>query len=142
VTTREQQLAANLRLVCAARPRTGDAVADADHQTTMADLRAAICLAAGVSPDEIGPLGHDHSARGYANVRQSWMRHVEQWGITMFDDTMSDVIAIWQKARPDLTAGDDWREAGAKTHQAAYPDGGCFYGDRCVICSPLPEEWA
>jgi hypothetical protein len=38
--------AATLRLMAAARPLTGDPVADADHQTTMADLRAALCLAA------------------------------------------------------------------------------------------------
>lgn len=141
MTTRDQQLDANLRLVCTARPRTGDPVADADHQTTMADLRAAVCLAGGVSPDEIGPLGHDHSKAGYESVRRSWMRHVEQWGITMFDGTMAGVIAMWQEARPDLIAGDDWREAAEKLHRTAYPVGGCFYGDRCVICYPVPEEW-
>jgi hypothetical protein len=132
---------ANLALLLAARPRTGDAVADADHQTTMADLRAAVCLAGGIDPADIGPLGHDHSDAGYASVRQGWMRHIEQWGITMFDDNLSDVIALWQRARPDLIAGDDWREAVEKLHRTAYPVGGCFYGDRCVICYPVPEEY-
>lgn len=141
MTVREQQLDANLRLICAARPRTGDPVADADQQTTMADLRAAVCLAGGISPDDIGPLGHDYSAAGYAEVRRSWVRHVEQWGITMWDDTLSDVIAMWQAARPDFIVGDDWRAEGERLHKAAHPDGRCFYGDRCVICSPVPEEW-
>lgn len=140
--TRDQQLTANLRLMLAARQLTANPVADADHQTTMADLRAAVCLAAGVDPADIGPLGHDYSSDGYARVRQSWMHHIGQWGIAMFDNSLSDVTALWQAARPDLTAGDDWREAGAQLHKAAYPAGGCFYGDRCVICFPVPGEWS
>ena len=81
---------ATLRLMANARPRTGDPVADADHATTMADLRAAVCLEAGVAPGDIGPLGHDHSEAGYQRVRLSWMRHLEQWGITLFDDTRKE----------------------------------------------------
>lgn len=133
---------ASVRLVVNARPPTGDPVADANHATTMADLRAAVCISAGVAIDDISPLGYDHSDAGYARVRASWVHHIGQWGITMFDCHVDDAFALWADARPDLTAGDDWREAGVKTHQVAYPDGGCFYGDRCVICSPLPEEWA
>jgi hypothetical protein len=132
---------ANLRLMAAARLRTGDPVTDADQQTSMADLRAAVCIEAGVAIGDISPLGYDHSDRGYSSVRASWVRHIGQWGITLFDEHAEEAFALWQKARPDLAEGDDWREAGAQAHKDAYPDGGCFYGDRCVICSPVPEEW-
>jgi cytochrome c5 len=62
------------------------------------------------------------------------VRHIAQWGITLFDCHVDDAFALWQEARPDLAAGDDWRAAGAAAHKAACPDGGCFYGERCVIC--------
>jgi hypothetical protein len=144
VTTREQQLAANLRLVCAARPRTGDAVADADHQTAMADLRAAVCLANGVSPDDIGPRGHDHSKAGYARVRVSWVRHIEQFGLGMFDDNPERVLGYWREVQPELARGDDWRAEGARLHKERYPEGCRMAADDtwpCVICSPVPDEW-
>jgi hypothetical protein len=134
-----------LTLMATARPRTGDPVEDANHQTTMADLRAAICLAGGISPDDIGPLGHDHSAAGWARVKKSWLRHIEQFGLTMFDSTVEEVQADWRRYRPDLAQpGDDWREEGAALHRARYPEGDCRPGDimrTCVICDPV-EEYA
>lgn len=130
-----------MRLVVNARPPTGDPVADADQATKMADLRAAVCISAGVAIDDISPLGYDHSDAGYARVRAGWVSHIRQWGITMFDCHVEGAFALWQAARPDLAAGDDWREAGAAAHSAAYPDGGCFYGDHCVICHSV-EEYA
>lgn len=133
--------AASVRLVVNARLRTGDPVTDANQATIMADLRAAVCISAGVAVDDISPLGYDHSDAGYARVRAGWVSHIGQWGITMFDCHVGDAFALWQEARPDLAAGDDWREAGVQAHKAAYPDGGCFYGERCVVCSPLPEEY-
>jgi hypothetical protein len=128
-------------LVVNARPPTGDPVADADHAAMMADLRAAVCISAGVAIDDISPLGYDHSDAGYVRVRSGWVRHIEQWGISMFDCHVGDAFALWQAARPDLTAGDDWREVGARAHRAAYPDGSsCFYGERCVVCHPYEED--
>ena len=136
-------IAANLRLMAAARPRTGDPVADANQQTIMADLRAAICLAAGVSPDDIGPGGYDYSAAGFARVRASWLGHIEMFGLAMFDDNPEQVLADWSEVRPDFTEGEDWRAEGTKLHRVRYPDGDCMPGHEraCVICTPLPEEW-
>lgn len=135
--------AANLRLMSAARPRTGDPVADADHQTTMADLRAAICLAAGVSPDDIGPGGYDYSPAAYASVRASWLRHIRQWGIGLWDSNAEQVQARWAEVRPDLVSLDEsWRETGAALHRQDYPDGCPRAADDtwpCVLCSPY--DW-
>lgn len=135
--------AANLRLMAAARPRTGDPVADADHATTMADLRAAICLAAGVSPDDIGPSGHDYSAAGFARVRAGWLRHIEMFGTGLFDTNAEQVLELWSRHRPDLTAGEDWRGQGAALHRARYP-GGCRMSRDdtwpCVLCWPEYPE--
>jgi hypothetical protein len=38
--------------------RTGRAVAYADQQTSLADARAALCIAMGYPLDGIGPMGH------------------------------------------------------------------------------------
>ena len=134
--------AASVRfIVFAGQPRPADPVERADFETSVADLRAAVCVSAGVATEDISPLGYDHSDAGYARVRAGWVSHIRQWGIALFDGHVGEAFALWQAARPDLVAGDDWREAGAQAHRAAYPDGGCFYGDRCVICRPV-EEYA
>ena len=82
----------------------------------------------------ITAAGYDITDASYANVRVGWVRHIRQWGIAMFDSHVDDAFALWQRDRPDLAAGDDWREAGSQAHKAAHPDGQCFYGERCVIC--------
>jgi hypothetical protein len=133
--------AASARFIAfAGRARPADPVERADFETSVADLRAAICLEGGVAARDISPLGYDHSDAGYADVRAGWVSHIRQWGYTMFDCHVDEAFALWQAARPDLTAGEDWRAVGAQAHRAAYPAGGCFYGDRCVICHPVPEE--
>jgi hypothetical protein len=131
--TREQRTAC-LRVIFLARPATGDPVADADHQTAMAAARTALCLAMGTPQEYITAAGFDISDASYANVRAGWVSHIRQWGIAEFDHNAEEAFAIWQHDRPDLAAGDDWREAGAQAHKATYPDGACFYGERCVIC--------
>ena len=131
--------AATLRLMAAARPLTGDPVADADHQTTMADLRAAICLADGMPADDIGPLGHDHSAAGYARVRASWVSHIAMFGLSMFEDGPDEVLTMWRGIQPGLAAGDDWRSAGGAAHKERY-DGADCGRETCVVCFPLPDE--
>jgi hypothetical protein len=133
-----------LALMARARPRTGDPVADADHATSMADLRTAVCLSGGVSPDDIGPLGHDYSAAGRGRVKLSWLRHIEQFGLAMFDVTVEEVQADWAAHRPDLAhEGESWRGEGAALHRARYPEGGCRPGDimrTCAICDPFEED--
>lgn len=118
----------------AGRRRPADPVALADFETSAADLRAAVCLEAGVSPADISPLGYDNSDAAYGRVRAGWMSHVEQWGITLHDHHLAEAHGLWLAARPELATGDDWHAEGSKLHREAYPDGGCFYGDNCVIC--------
>jgi hypothetical protein len=123
----------------AGRKRPADPVERADFETTMADLRAAVCLEAGVAPEFIDSRGYDISDKSYARARASWVRHIRQWGINLFRTDVEEAFALWQDSRPDLAEGDDWREAGAQAHKAVYPGGGCFYGDCCVICCPYAE---
>jgi hypothetical protein len=126
---------ASLRLMALARPATGDPVADTERAAAMTAARAAVCIAAGVAIEDISADGYDHSAAAYADVRAGWVRHIAQWGITLFDCKVDEAFALWQEARPGLAAGDDWRAAGMAAHRAACPDGsGCFYGEDCVIC--------
>jgi hypothetical protein len=134
--------AASVRFIAfAGRPRPADPVERADFETSVADLRAAVCISAGVAIGDISPLGYDHSDAGYARVRTSWVRHLEQWGYTLFDSYVDEAFALWQAARPDLAAGDNWRAAGVAAHKVAYPDGsGCFYEEACVICHPCEEN--
>jgi hypothetical protein len=132
--TREQRTACLRVILLANPPHRDDQVAYADWQTTMADARTALCLAMGTPQEYITAVGFDISDASYANVRAGWVSHIHQWGIAEFDHNAEEAFAIWQCDRPDLAAGDDWREAGAQAHKAAYPDGACFYGDRCVIC--------
>jgi hypothetical protein len=128
--------AASARFIAfAGRPRPADPAERADFETSVADLRAAVCVSAGVAIEDISPLGYDHSDAAYARVRAGWVRHIGQWGITMFDCHVDEAFALWQAARPDLAAGDDWRAAGVAAHKDACPDGGgCFYRERCVAC--------
>lgn len=129
--------------------RPDDPVERANFETSVADLRAAVCLEAGTSPEDISPLGYDHSNRGYRIARASWVNHVEQFGITWFRTDVEEAHAIWMAARPDLAAGDDWRAAGEAAHRGRYPAGcltdsaGAEYapGRSCEICTPVPDEW-
>jgi alcohol dehydrogenase class IV len=138
--TAEQRTACLRVIFLANPPDRHDQVAYANWQTTMADARAALCLAMGVPPEYITAAGFDISDASYANVRAGWVSHIRQWGITMFDHHAEEAFALWQRDRPDLAAGDDWREAGSQAHKAAHPAGQCFHGARCVICHPFEEE--
>lgn len=108
-----------------------------DARTTLADARAALCLACGVPPGFISPLGYDHTDRGYAAVRASWVHHIEGFGFRLpvgDDPAFADVTAahaVWAEARPDLAVGDDWLAAGWEAHERRYPDG-C--GQPCDLC--------
>jgi hypothetical protein len=125
---------ASVRLVCLSQP--DDPVERADWRTSQADLRTAICLDSGVALEDISPLGYDHSDNGYQRVRASWVRHIEQFGLGMFDRNPAQVLELWQGFRPDLAAGDDWAAEGAGLHRRRYPGGeGCMLRD-CAACDP------
>ncbi|MER6778410.1 MULTISPECIES: hypothetical protein [unclassified Streptomyces] len=81
-----------------------------DVETSRADLRAAACLARGVSLADICPsMGYDLSARAFTAARDSWAEHLQahrpsEWTYARHDKAR----AFWAKARPDLIA--DWPE--------------------------------
>jgi hypothetical protein len=132
---------ASLRFVVfAGRKRPADPVALADFGTAVADLRAAVCLEAGVDQADISSLGYDHSNAAYERVRAGWVSHIRQWGITLHDHSLTEAYGLWLAARPDLATGDDWRADGAKLHREAYLDGGCFYGSGCVLCCLVADD--
>lgn len=134
------QAHANLRLMfLAGAARPSDPVGLADRLTSIADARAAVCLAAGVSPEFINAAGYDVSDESYARVRRSWVRHIGQWGFSgQFDGPcLMAAFACWQAGRPDLTAGDSWLIDGAAAHRLAYPDG-CGR-PACDVCRPADD---
>ncbi len=106
-----------------------------DSRTSVADARSAICLAAGVSPDDISPLGYDHSTRAYRSVRASWIRLIEAdgWSEYLDQSRLDEVMAVWSAAQPELAAGDDWFAAAVPLHLARWA-GRCRRGDSCYIC--------
>lgn len=128
--------------------RPDDPVERANFETSVADLRAAVCTSAGVDPADISSLGYDHSDSAYQSVRAGWVSHVAMFGITWFRTDVEEAHALWTEARPDLAAGDDWRAAGEAAHRERYPDG-CLDCTRsadwcpsrsCEVCDPIPAE--
>jgi hypothetical protein len=106
-----------------------------DGAASAADARAAICLASRVSPADISPLGHDHSARAYGEVRTWWVRLIEMdgWSERFDQRRLDEVMAVWRAAQPDLAAGDNWVGAAVAGHLARW-HGPCRRGDSCYIC--------
>lgn len=104
--------AATTRLLRVAdQARRSDPVLRADGRTSVADARAALCIAQGMPVDEIDPAsGHDLTRRAYEDVRLSWRRYVEMHGFSEEYDRprYEAAFAWWAARRPDLTAGDDW----------------------------------
>jgi hypothetical protein len=130
------QMTANLRLMfLAGGERPTDPAALADLMTSIADARAAVCLAAGVAPEFIDVAGYDISDASYASVRRSWVRHIGQWGYSeMFDGPhLGGAEACWLASRPDLMAGDDWLADGVAGHRLSYPEG-CDRSS-CDVCA-------
>jgi hypothetical protein len=125
---------AHLRVLFLGRPPTGDPVADADHQTAMADARAALCLATGVPPELISPLGYNISDESYERVKASWVYHIGQWGWSaQFDGPyLRAAFDLWRRDRPDLAVDGDWFAPGVYAHVDRYP-GGCGR-QTCDIC--------
>lgn len=131
---------ARLRVIFLARQPTGDPVADADHQTAMADARAALCLAAGVAPEFISPLGYDISDKSYASVKASWVCYIGQWGWSgQFDGPhLASAFGLWRRDRPDLAVDGDWFAPGVYAHADRYP-GGCGR-QTCDLCHAVPAS--
>lgn len=109
--------AATARLLCVAdQARRLDPVLRADGRTSVADARAALCLAQGVPLDEIDPAsGHDLTRRAYESVRASWRWNAgmhgldEDGGLTdWFARVHDEALAWWAARRPEFTDGDDW----------------------------------
>lgn len=121
-----------------------------DWETSRADARAALSLAHDVPLEFIDSLGYDCTDAAYADVRASWVRHVEMFGWhDQFDRPQLDQAhGHWLASRPDLAAGDDWLADCWLAHLARYPEGACdaaryapdetnVMGSRCDICQPF-----
>jgi hypothetical protein len=83
-----------------------------DRVTSLADGRAALCIAAGVDIDDIHPAqGWDLSDRAYRHVRDSWVRFITESSSTHYRPDWAEVREDWRRHRPDLI-GDwpDWPE--------------------------------
>jgi hypothetical protein len=138
--TADMRRAAHLRMVFLAKDhRTLTPLEIADQQTSMADARIALNLACGVPIEMITSLGYDNTDAAYADVRASWVRHVEEsaWHGQFDWPALDKAYGYWLGARPDLAAGDDWFADGWLAHLARYPDGQCDPHSYCEICQPF-----
>ena len=105
------RLATARLLRVADQARREDPVLRADGRTSVADARAALCIAQGVPVDEIDPAsGHDLSRSAYEDVRLSWRRQVAMHGFSEQYDRprLESAVGWWTARRPQFTAGDDW----------------------------------
>lgn len=105
------RLATARLLRVASQARSDDPVLRADGRTSVADARAALCVAQGVPLEDIDAAsGHDLSRSAYEDVRLSWRRHVEMHGFSEEYDRprYENAFTRWAARRPEFTAGDDW----------------------------------
>ena len=117
-----------------------DPVELADRRTSLADARAALCLAHGIHPDDITGLGYDHTRAAYESVRASWVQHIEQdgWADRSYLKLSSDIAEV-MRDWADFLGGDNWLSEGWERHLAAYPRG-CGRlqrGGQCDLCQPV-----
>ncbi|NUP46157.1 MAG: hypothetical protein HOW97_02410 [Catenulispora sp.] len=78
-----------------------------DAQATMADLRAALCLASGVHLDDIDPaLGYDMSRRSFDTARASWGSGPLGLSCERLRTGYERATAYWAARRPEWMA--DW----------------------------------
>ncbi len=119
-----------------AGPRTGNPVIDADHATSMADARIALCLAKGIAPEDIDPAsGYDLSRDAYERSRASWQYHAEHFGLTDWTRAgIAQAYATWVERRPQYANGDDWF-AGIRA-DALIEDWPCRPGPRATPPGP------
>lgn len=111
---------ARLRMMSLARDRDDlRTVAGVEQRTSMNDARIALCVAMGVDLEHIDPSsGHSISRAAYGHSRDSWVRHIAEWGWNDLDDgpALAEVMERWTARRPQFTAGDDWKAAGLAVH--------------------------
>ncbi|MER5579633.1 hypothetical protein [Streptomyces massasporeus] len=112
-------------------------VAAADRVTSLADARAAMCLASGVDIDDIDPAsGYDISRRAYESSRRSWVDAMRYDGLSYFyvRPHLEKVVARWARRRPEFIVGDDWAAAGMSAHLDYWRErGGRCRMDDCLI---------
>lgn len=78
-----------------------------DAQTTLADLRAALCIASGVALDDIDPgLGYDMSRRSFDASRTAWEQGLFGLDCHRMRTGFERATAYWQARRPEWMA--DW----------------------------------
>lgn len=113
------------------------AVGAADRFGSLADARAAMCLAAGVDIDDIDPAGgYDMSRRAYESSRRSWINHIRDTGLSHWyvRPHLEKVVAMWAGHRPEDMAGDDWAAAGVEAHRRYWQERGGHCGHaECLI---------
>ncbi|WP_097865883.1 hypothetical protein [Streptomyces sp. rh34] len=93
----------------------------ADHRTSMADARIALCIAIGNTVNDIDPAsGYSTSRTSYDNARNSWIRLIKSHGFSaMYEQApLTQARAFWAERRPQYLAGDDWLAAGLVAHRA------------------------
>lgn len=105
-----QAAAARLRAIATRRPARTDLVAMADHATSMADARAALCVARGVPFDDIDGTGYSLTRDSYERSRQSWRNAFkDDGGLTDYTRPWhEEAVAYWTAQRPQFIKGDDW----------------------------------
>lgn len=78
---------------------------EADRLTSMADARAAVALAAGVTVEDIDPAsGYDHSGAACDGVRSSWIGLIRQHGASEFHEIrdIERARGFWLEKRPQF----------------------------------------
>lgn len=106
-----QAAAARLRAIATRRPDRTDLVAVADHATSMADARTALCIAQGAPLDDIElRAGYSLTRDAYEASRKSWRTAVtDDGGLTDYTRPWyEDAVAWWTAQRPQFIDGDDW----------------------------------
>ncbi|WP_432041079.1 hypothetical protein [Streptomyces chartreusis] len=114
-----------------------DAVCSADRLTSLADARAAMCLATGVDVEDVDPTdGYNISRRAYESSRRSWVDHMKGSGLSYYyvRPDLEEVVARWTRRRPQFVEGDDWAAAGVRAHLDYWQErGGRCRSDECLI---------
>ncbi|MEU5433851.1 hypothetical protein AB0G73_10800 [Streptomyces sp. NPDC020719] len=133
---------ANLLLMHYARSPLDCPAREADRLTSMADARAAICLAAGVAIEDIDPAsGYNHSRAAYDRARASWINLIRQHGASEFHEVRDIAWAreLWAAKRPDFVQGDDWLTEALDAHEEFIASLGLpCRRSTCIVHFPLP----
>lgn len=95
-----------LRGIVTQRSSSGPASTIADIDTSVADARAAICIAAGVSIDDIDGLGYNRSVAAYRRFLADADKLIADTGDECYADGhrawARRIRSDWLKTRPDV----------------------------------------